>query len=234
MARRSTELMAEKRNGVMPPVTEREARAAYVAMEGRRSIRGLHQRFVKEGTKPSSLRTMQKWSMKHHWVRLAHEHDEKVATAAAEKIAEAATAGVVTRAMQFDTLATESLVKAIEGLAKIDVASLKAADIRALAEISERASKMYELIEGRATDRTDGLTRAKMDALLAEMQREVEERLARVPAIHRCVDEPRRWPAPSPPGPQSDQIRPKPVINAECRLLGVKRTYRRHGRRVRC
>ncbi len=89
--------MAEKRNGAKAPVTEPEARAAYIKMEGRRSIRGLHQRFVKEGKKPSSLRTMQKWSMKHHWVRFAREHDEKVAAGAAEKIAEAATAGVVTR-----------------------------------------------------------------------------------------------------------------------------------------
>ncbi len=63
--------MAEKRKGVMPPVTEREARAAYIALEGRRSIRGLRQRFVKEGKKTPSLRTMQKWSMKHHWVRFA-------------------------------------------------------------------------------------------------------------------------------------------------------------------
>ena len=63
--------MAEKRNGAKSPVTERQARAVYIAIEGRRSIRGLHQRFVKEGKKTPSLRTMQKWSMKHHWVRLA-------------------------------------------------------------------------------------------------------------------------------------------------------------------
>ena len=71
-----------------------------------------------------------------------------------------------------------------EGLAKIDVASLKAADIRALAEISERASKMYDLLEGRATDRTEGLTRGKLDALMEEMEKELEERLARVPTLH--------------------------------------------------
>ena len=176
--------MAEKRNGAQGPVTELEARAVYIAFEGRRSIRGLHQRFVKEGKKTPSLRTMQKWSMKHDWVRLAHEHDEKVSTGAAEKIAEAATAGVVTRAAQFDTLATESLRKAIEGLAEIDIKALKAADIRALAEVSERAAKMYELLEGRATDRTDDLTRGKMDELLAEMQKDLEERLANVPTVH--------------------------------------------------
>ncbi len=98
------------------PVTEPEARAAYIKMEGRRSIRGLHQRFVKEGKKTPSLRTMQKWSMKHQWVRLAREHDEKVASGAAERIADAATAGVVTRAAQFDTLATPQLGEARDEL----------------------------------------------------------------------------------------------------------------------
>ncbi len=176
--------MAEKRNGAKGPVTEHEARAGYIAFEGRRSIRGLHQRFVKEGKKTPSLRTMQKWSMKHDWVRLAHEHDEKVSTGAAEKIAEAATAQVVTRAAQFDTLATESLRKAIEGLAEIDVKALKAADIRALCEVSERAAKMHELLEGRATDHTEGLTRGKLDEVLDEMQQELEERLANVPTVH--------------------------------------------------
>ncbi len=176
--------MADKRNGAKAPVTEREARVAYIKMEGRRSAKRLRQKFIKGGCKTPSMRTIAKWRAGHNWVRLAKEHDDKVATAAAEKIAEAATAGVVTRAMQFDTLATESLVKAIEGLAKIDVASLKAADIRALAEVSERAAKMYELLEGRATERTDGLTRAKMDKLIEEMNQEIEERLARVPTVH--------------------------------------------------
>ncbi|KKM02607.1 hypothetical protein LCGC14_1782780, partial [marine sediment metagenome] len=74
---------------------------------------------------------------------------------------------------------------AIAGLAKIKVDELKAGDIRALCEVSERASKMYELLEGRATDRTDDLTRGKMDKLLGEMQEELEERLARVfPTVH--------------------------------------------------
>ncbi len=166
------------------PVTECEARAAYIAMSGKRSALRVRESFVKQGCKTPSLRTFDKWRAKHEWIRLAKEHDEKVATAAAEKIAEAATAGVVSRAAQFDTLATESLCKAIEGLAEIDIKALKAVDIRALAEVSERAAKMHELLEGRVTDRTDNLTRGKMDALLEEMTREIEERLANVPTFH--------------------------------------------------
>ena len=168
----------------MAPVTEPEARAVYIRMEGRRSIRGLHQRFVKEGKKPPSLRTMQKWSMKHEWTRRAKEHDETVASGVAAEIAEDATAQGITRARQCDTLASNSLAMAIDGLAKIDAAALKATDIRALAEVSERAAKMFELLEGRATERGDNLTRSKLDALLEEMEREIEERLSKIPTIH--------------------------------------------------
>ena len=172
-------------NDIKPPVTEREARAAYIAFEGRRSTRQVHETFVAAGRKTPSLNTYHTWRAQHHWVRLAKAHDEKVARVAGNKIAKVAAAGVVTRAMQFDTLATESLRKAIAGLAKIKVDELKAGDIRALCEVSERASKMYELLEGRATDRTDDLTRGKMDKLLGEMQEELEERLARVfPTVH--------------------------------------------------
>ncbi len=80
--------------------------------------------------------------------------------------------------------ATETLKMAIDGLREIDIKALKATDIRALVEISERAAKMHELLEGRATDRSDNMTRDKMDALMDEMKQEVEERLARVPTIH--------------------------------------------------
>ena len=177
--------MAKKpTNNVPPPVSEKEARAAYVALEGRRSAQSVRETFVAAGRKTPSARTFISWCSSNHWVRRAKEHDDKVSAGAAEKITKAAIEGVVTRAAQFDTLATESLRKAIDGLAKIDVKALKASDIRALAEVSERAAKMYELLEGRATDRTDDLTRGKMDALLAEMTREIDERLANVPTIH--------------------------------------------------
>ena len=135
-------------NGITPPVTEREARVAYIKMRGRRSAKRLHQKFIKGGCKTPSMRTIAKWRARHDWVRLAKEHDETVASGVAAEIAKDATAQAVTRAVRFDTLATESLRKAIEGLAKIDIAALKAVDIRALAEISERATKMHELLEG--------------------------------------------------------------------------------------
>lgn len=171
-------------NSADTPVTECEARAAYIAIEGRRSVAAVWKRLGKGGRKTPSHTTFEKWCTQHQWVRLAREHDETVANGVADKIAKTATAQAITRAMQFDTLATETLNMAIDGLKEIDVASLKATDIRALTEISERAAKMHELLEGRATDRTDNLTRGKMDTLMDEMKQEIEERLARIKTVH--------------------------------------------------
>jgi hypothetical protein len=179
-----SDAIKERREIVDVSVTEREARAAYIAMSGKRSAVRVRESFVKQGYKTPSQRTFDKWRARYEWVRLAREHDETVASGVANKIAKAATAQAITRAMQFDTLATESLTMAIDGLKEIDVASLKATDIRALAEISERAARMYELLEGRATDRADNLTRGKMDTLMDEMKQELEERLARIKTVH--------------------------------------------------
>ncbi len=169
---------------IKTPVTECEARAAYIAMSGKRSAVRVRESFVKQGYKTPSHRTFDKWRARYEWVRLANEHDETVASGVAAEIAKDATAQAITRAAQMDTLATETLKMAIDGLAKIDVDTLKVTDIRALAEISERADKMYELLKGRATDRADNLTRGKMDTLMDEMRQEIEERLARIQTVH--------------------------------------------------
>jgi hypothetical protein len=177
--------MAKKpTNGLPPLVREPEARAAYIALDGRRSVRRVREAFLATGRRAPSESTFDYWRAKRKWVKCAREHDEKVVAAASKKIATTATAQVITRAAQFDTVATESLSKAIKMLAKIKVDNCKAADIRALVEVSERASKMYELLEGRATDRVDNLTRDKMDKIIEEMNQELEEKLASVPVLH--------------------------------------------------
>lgn len=158
--------------------------SGYIAMSGKRSAVRLHEKLTKEGRKAPSFRTFGKWRARHDWVRLAKEHDEKAASGVAAEIAKDATAQAVTRAMQFDTLATETQKMAIDGLAKVDIDKLKAGDIRALAEISERATKMYEFLEGRATARTDKLMRGKMDELIEEMNQQFKEGLARVSTVH--------------------------------------------------
>lgn len=165
--------MSEKQ----PRVGEAEARAAYIVMEGRRGVPRLRAQFVKAGRKPPSQRAFEEWRRKHDWVRLAKEHDAKVVAAAAAQIAKTATRQVVTRVKQFDTLATESLQAAIDGLKALKVKSLKANDIRALAEVSVSAARMVELLEGRATERKDDLTRQDMDKMMEDMADELNERL---------------------------------------------------------
>ena len=81
-------------------------------------------------------------------------------------------------------LATESLAKAIEGLAELDTSALRATDIRSLAETAERAARMFELLEGRATNRSDDMTRSKLDDLMNEMRDELEQSLKRYRTIH--------------------------------------------------
>ena len=179
---------ARRGHGMTDPrtdrVTEREARTAYIAMKGRRSVPALQATFRKAGRETPSTRTLWAWCAKNNWVALAREHDEKVANGTMEKIVEGAVAQAVTRAHQFDYLATDSLNKAIDGLAKINIKDLKVSDIRALAEVGERATKMFELLEGRATDRPDNMTRQKMDEVLEKMQEELEESLAGIKTIH--------------------------------------------------
>ena len=165
-------------------VTEPEARAAYITMNGRRSILAVHKRFTKDGRKTPSERTFKAWSTKNRWRHHAWKHDDKVVAATTDKIAKAAVAEAVSRADLFDMVATESLKKAIVGLDNIDVKTLKASDIRSLMEVAERSIKMFELLEGRATDRTDDMTRQKLDALLDQLREEVEESLAGIKTVH--------------------------------------------------
>jgi hypothetical protein len=87
-------------------------------------------------------------------------------------------------AKRFNRLAAESVRKALDGLQHIDVKKLKPSDIRSLAEVSVSAAKMYELLEGRATDRTENVTRDKLDRLMDQMRTEIDERLASVPTVH--------------------------------------------------
>ncbi len=90
--------MAEKRNGAKGPVTEREARAVYIACEGRRSVAAVRKRLGKGGRKTPSHTTFEKWCTQHQRVRRAREHDEKVATGAADHLPNAATPTLLTRA----------------------------------------------------------------------------------------------------------------------------------------
>lgn len=158
-------------------VTEPQARAAYLKMPGRRSSKAVRDRFIRLGWSTPSIRRFDIWRSRHKWVSLAREHDRMVADGVLEAVAKETTKTVVSRAKQFDELSTESLQASIDGLKELDRKSLKATDIRALAEVSVSAARMVELLEGRATERKDDLTRQDMDKLMEDMADELNERL---------------------------------------------------------
>lgn len=161
--------------------TEAEARAVYIGLAVRpRSVRAVREALLAQGKPSLSIRAMEDWCAKNEWVRLAAEHDEKVATQATERIAEAATQAAVTLAKQYQDIGTEAAKQALAGLKKIEPDKLTAQGIKALIEASTLAVKTGELLEGRPTDRTEHLTKQKIDDQLAEMQREIADKLRHV------------------------------------------------------
>lgn len=176
-------------NGEAAQVSETEARAAYIALDGRRSASRVRELFGKQGRNVPSERTFEKWRSKYRWVKLAREHDEKITTKATDKIATEQITEIVTRASEFGSVTDKALKLAVNALSEIDYKTLKASDVRSLVEVAERAAKMHELLEGRATERPDDLTRAKLDEISTQMMQEVEERLAQIrqgqqPTVH--------------------------------------------------
>jgi len=123
-------------------VNEPEARAAYLAMPGRRSILRLHRNFIEDGRETPTIRTLGEWSRKHDWVALAEEHDAKVAARAGEKIAKTQIETAVCGSQVFDHLSETAAQRALAAVKKLDPAKLRATDIRALVEASELAKRL--------------------------------------------------------------------------------------------
>ncbi len=65
------------------------ARADYLAMGPRRSLKKLHQRYNEASLETPSLRTLAEWSRADEWVRAAQEHDAQVAGEVSRKMIEA-------------------------------------------------------------------------------------------------------------------------------------------------
>ena len=120
------------------------ARADYLAMGPRRSLKKLHQRYNEASSETPSLRTLAEWSRADEWVAAAQEHDAQVAGEISRKLIEAETE------RRWDE------IEAMRGLWESAAARLKevmaqfpiedAADFRtftaAMKEIAELASKV--------------------------------------------------------------------------------------------
>lgn len=114
-----------------------------------------------------SMRTMEIWSSRNEWVRLAAEHDARVAQRATQKI-ETKRANQAFDAIKALTEAAEIALEAatlrnaaVEAAAKGDVRGMIAAGVEAL--------KLKEVLNGGVSDRT---------GTVSEREREVEDQLA--------------------------------------------------------
>ncbi len=70
-------------------ITREQAFAAYLQLEGPRTLERLRQNLIDEGVDPPSLHWFQKWCGKDRWRDRAKEHDRQVELRTSEKIVEA-------------------------------------------------------------------------------------------------------------------------------------------------
>ena len=96
-------------------MTPDQAFAAYLQIEGQRTLEGLRQKLIDDGADPPTLHWFQKWCAKEKWRDRAKEHDRQVELRASEKIVEAK---AETR-VELSELAEKAAAKGFAGLAEI-------------------------------------------------------------------------------------------------------------------
>ncbi len=109
-------------------MTPEQAFAAYLQLEGQRTLEGLRQKLIDDGTDPPSLHWFQKWSAKDKWRDRAKEHDIQVELRTSEISVEAKAQDRVSAATKFDQAASAALDLVIAGLEKLEVSSPEDAD----------------------------------------------------------------------------------------------------------
>ncbi len=92
-----------------------QAYAAYLQLDGPRTLEKLRQRLSEDGVEVPTLRWCQKWCARDKWRDRAAEHDRQVELRASEKIVEAK---AETR-VKLSELAEEAAAKGFAGLAEI-------------------------------------------------------------------------------------------------------------------
>ncbi len=109
-------------------MTPEQAFAAYLQLEGQRTLEGLRQKLIDDGTDPPSLHWFQKWCGKDRWRDRAKEHDIQVELRTSEISVEAKAQDRVSAATKFDQAASAALDLVIAGLEKLEVSSPEDAD----------------------------------------------------------------------------------------------------------
>lgn len=151
--------------------------ATYLAQGKSRTLEHLREHMVEQGYDMPAMRTLQRTAERNKWKALAAQTDRQVDRRTHSKLVDQMARDAVKREKGFQTLAASALILAVEGLKEIDPKTLTAGGVRSLSEIAERAAKMCELLGGRATDRTETITRKKLDELQQGMLEEVNAKI---------------------------------------------------------
>ncbi len=109
-------------------MTPEQAFAAYLQIEGQRTVEGLRQKLIDDGADPPTLHWFQKWSAKDKWRDRAKEHDIQVELRTSEISVEAKAQDRVSAATKFDQAAIAAVDLVIAGLEKLEVTSPEDAD----------------------------------------------------------------------------------------------------------
>ncbi len=109
-------------------MTHEQAFAAYLQLEGPRTLETLRQKLIDDGADPPSLHWFQKWSAKDKWRDRAKEHDRQVELKTSEMSADAKAQDRVSAAVKFDQAAIAAVDIVIAGLENLQVTSPEDAD----------------------------------------------------------------------------------------------------------
>ncbi len=126
-------------------MTPEQAYAAYLQLDGPRTLEKLRQKLAEEGVEVPTLRWLQKWCARDHWRDRAKEHDRQVELRASEKIVEAK---AETR-VELSELAEEAAARGFAGLAEIlsTWRPTKGEDIERMAAITAALADSSEVLK---------------------------------------------------------------------------------------
>ena len=168
------------------PLTEPEARAAYLAMGIERTVIGLWRHFDRhQDIVTPSQDTVWRWARNKKWTDLAKEHDDIVVAGAIEHLAADASVDLANRARLFIAVARAGTELALLGLQRLGqhlkgnpTEMLSPTALSALVTLSVNASTQAELLDGRPTDRDASSTLADFEKQHREILSELDRRLA--------------------------------------------------------
>ncbi len=148
-------------------LAEPHVRAAYLAMPTPRSLRRLHADLARGDGDAPSLGTVERWSRRHGWSRLAREHDVRVATRAATIVEKAQAKTAAERASW--------LLEQGEKLVELGVLLAHEGDPAALVRVGIEVQKYADVLTGGVSDRTEAVTAPRTDmSPEAIRQREID------------------------------------------------------------